>query len=285
MANYNPTKIHQRVNPINDEEIQAAIRNAPYQKFFARDRAFVDKTPLKNIYASWLCNSKHSKIIGLDKFKKIDFTFGVTQSLDDVMLKHNKDRLRVFPYEYHYTRRIFSNVVYIGDAAIEMGDWVIISLPFCFNGAYPISDLTDFLDMCYDKNVPVYIDAAFYTVSFDFILDLSHPAIKEVYFSLSKSHGLGFLRTGLRFSNTEFYGPIAMQNEYNYSNLGAIELGAHIINQFDINYVINKYRASYSIYCKNNGFKESNTLIIATSDKIDDQFLRHNGVTKIGVWW
>lgn len=277
--------IDPKVKAVFDYDVRKYISDAPYKDWYSDNSIFLSKEKYKTQYKAWLLNSKNSKIIGLDKFNNIDFTFGVTQSIDDLLLKHKTNRLRIFEYEYHYSRKLHENYETIVNNDIETGDWVLISLPFCFHGK-SIDNLNELYDICYKKNVPVYIDAAFYALSFDFTLDLSHPAIKEVYFSLSKNLGLGFLRTGIRFSNESYYGPIAMQNQYNYSNLAFIELGSYVIDKFDIDYIVKKYYPHYRKFCQDQGFEETNCIHIALSrTKIGSDFLTLNDKTKVGLWW
>lgn len=272
-----------KVKAIVDDEIRNSIALAPYEKWIISNSIFESKERFKEKYKNWLLQSNYSTIYGLDKFKNIDFTYGVTQSIDDLLLKHKNDRLRVFPYEYHYSMKLHKNFKFIDDSIVK-GDWVLISLPFCFNGKYP-ENLNLILDLCYNNDVPVYIDSAFYMLSYDFVLDLSHPAIKEVYFSLSKSLGLGFLRTGIRFSNENYYSPIKMQNEYNYSNLMFIELGGYIIDKYDINYMLKKYKSSYEDLCQKLKLSPTNCIHIATTDHSIPGYLRFNNITKVGIWW
>lgn len=273
-----------RVKPIFDSEVRSIISNAPFKQWYNSDVIFQNKEDYKDLYKQWLLGSNYSSIIGLDKFKNIDFTFGVTQSLDDLLFKHKTDRLRIYKYEYHYTNKIHGNFKYILDEDIQKGDWILISLPFCFDGSKP-KYLNETLDAAYKVGAPVYIDAAFYALSFDFELDLSHPAIKEVYFSLSKNLGMGFLRTGLRFSNDPIYGPISMQNEYNYSNLASIELGAYVIGKFDINHTLRKYKSAYEKLCIDHNLIQTNCVHIALDTNEYKDFLRMDNLTKVGVWW
>lgn len=275
--------INPKVKAVFDSNIRKYISSAPFNEWILSGSMFENKANYKEKYTNWLLNSTFSTIKGLDKFKNIDFTYGVTQSIDDLLVKHKQDRLRVYEFEYHYSMKIHKNFKYI-DNDIISGDWVLISLPFCFNGAYP-ENLNEILDLCYEKNVPVYIDSAFYGLSFDFTLDLSHPAIKEVYFSLSKSLGLGFLRTGLRYSNDPYYGPIKMQNEYNYSNLAFIELGGYVIDKYNINFILEKYKTKYDRLCRKYNFIPSKCIHIATTNTPLDGYLRLNNITKLGIWW
>jgi hypothetical protein len=276
--------INPRVKAIQDDDVLKYISKSPFEKWLNEKTIFEDKSNLKELYKQWLLGSKYSKIIGLDNFNHIDFTFGVTQSIDDLLVKHSNNRLRVFKFEYHYSYKIHTNFKFIEDEELQVNDWVLISLPFCFNGGFP-DNLENILDLCYEKNIPVYIDAAFYGLSYDFILDLTHPAICEVYFSLSKNLGLGFLRTGLRFSKNPFFGPISMQNMYNYSNLCFIDLGLYTINNFDINYILDKYKCFYQQFCFENELIETNCIHIALTDKKIKGFLHQNNITKLGINW
>ena len=276
-------RLNRIVKAVNDLEVRQYISKAPYHDWYSTKKIFDSTEHLKQKYKDWLTMSSNSRIDGLDLFQHIDFTFGITQSLDDLMWKHKNDRLRIYEREYHYTFRIHGNYEYIEDAMIQPGDWVLISVPFCFDGNVP-EDLEDILDECFENSVPVYIDAAFYALSHGITLNLNHPAIKEVYFSLSKSLGLGFLRTGIRFSKERFYGPVTMQNDYNYSNLGSIILGSYVIDKFEIDHTVNKYVEEYKRICKENNLIETSCIHIALSNEPIGDFLTKDGKTKVGVW-
>ena len=260
------------------------IKNAPYQNFFETGTFVNAKNTYQKKYTDWILSSSYSSIKGLEKFNRFDFTFGVTQSLDDLFIKHSNDRLMVLKGEYHYSFRIHKNYGNLLIDELKENDWVLISLPFCYDGCKP-KDLLKILNECYSKNIPVYIDAAFYFLSFDFELDLTHPAIKEVYFSLSKSLGLGFLRTGIRFSYEGSYTPIVMQNDYNYSNLAYIELGAYLIDLYSADYIVKNYLEQYLNICKNENLIVGNCIHLATTDRKIENHLQKDGVTKVGIWW
>ena len=276
-------RLNRIVKAVNDLEVREHISSAPFYDWYSSKRVFESTSHLKPVYKNWLLNSTNSKIEGLDTFENIDFTFGITQSLDDLLWKHKNQRLRIYEREYHYTFRLHQNYEYLENESIKDNDWVLISVPFCFDGNIP-KNLDFILDECYENNVPVYIDAAFYALSYGITLDLSHPAIKEVYFSLSKSLGMGFLRTGLKFSKQRGYSPVSMQNDYNYSNLASILLGEYVISKFNIDHTVNKYYKEYEKICEENNLIKTSCIHIALSNEKIDNFLTKNNKTKVGIW-
>ena len=76
---------------------------------------------------------------------------------------------------------------------VEENDWVIISYPFCGNGDIP-PHFDQLQDDCLKKNVPLLLDCAWFGTCRDINIDVNHPAITEVCFSLTKGIGLGNIR-------------------------------------------------------------------------------------------
>ena len=68
-------------------------------------------------------------------------------------------------------------------------DAVIISLPFSDRGNKH-RDMEDVLDWCDTLGIPVFIDAAYYSIGRDLEIDLSHPCINTISFTQIPWHGL-----------------------------------------------------------------------------------------------
>ena len=134
-------------------------------------------------------------------------------------------------------------------------------MPFCGNGNQ-VPFLQETLDSCLEKDVPVLIDCAWYGTCYDITIDVNHPAIKEVCFSLSKSLGLGHSRIGIRYSNFTD-GTIAVTNDYNHLTLSMAHIANHQMNNFSCDFIPNKYLNWHKELCKEFKLFETKCMHIA----------------------
>ena len=254
---------------IFDPNFQKSLGELPWKEEFEASGFWECKEEfLKNI-DSWIKSTKLNKIKGLDKFKQKHIIIGTTQALDESYFRYKDRRLRFYRGEYHYHRRIFNEWEFIDteyphddiQEPIQKNDWVIISMPFCGNGNQ-VPFLQETLDSCLEKDVPVLIDCAWYGTCYDITIDVNHPAIKEVCFSLSKSLGLGHSRIGIRYSNFTD-GTIAVTNDYNHLTLSMAHIANHQMNNFSCDFIPNKYLNWHKELCKEFKLYETKCMHVA----------------------
>jgi len=230
----------------------------------------------------------------LENFEHHDLIHGTTQAFDEAYFRYKERRLRVFRGEYAYHRRVFTNHLFINTATdeyvdtIDENDWVIISVPFCGTGGLPPQHYQQVLDDALKVGAPVLIDCAWYGTCYDMHIDLNHPAITEVCFSLTKGLGIGNLRTGIRYSNygTDDQNPIRQQNEYNHLPLGAAQIGIHMMETFNIDRIPDKYKQWQHDLCGVLGLEPANCIHIGMADKhsaLWDKFFIDEMYKKVGL--
>ena len=223
---------------------------------------------------------------------------GTTQSFDESYFRYHNRRLRLFRGEYAYHRRCYKNHLWLdqpktgcfsGEWAepLDSNDWIIVSHPFCGTGdEHP--KLKELLGQCETKHIPVVLDCAWFGTCFNLCFDFDHPAITEISFSLSKGIGLGYMRTGLRFSNYPPLEnmPIAQQNSYKHLALSNCQIGIWQMKQFDPDWQARKYLKWYQQLCRKYNMLETKCLHISRLslyNKYRDDFLIDESYAKVGV--
>ena len=254
---------------IFDPNFQKSLSELPWKEEFEAPGFWECKEKFLENIDAWIRTTKLNKIEGLDRFKQKHIIIGTTQALDESYFRYKDKRLRFYRGEYHYHRRILNEWEFIDteyphddiQEPIQKNDWVIISMPFCGNGNQ-VPFLQETLDSCLEKDVPVLIDCAWYGTCYDITIDVNHPAIKEVCFSLSKSLGLGHSRIGIRYSNF-LDGTIAVTNDYNHLTLSMAHIANHQMNNFSCDFIPNKYLNWHKELCKEFKLFETKCMHIA----------------------
>ena len=264
-----------RHNAVYDFTFKEALRDAPWKEWLSEDTYFECKEEYLEKIDAWLHNTENNTLTGLDNFKTHDLIHGTTQAFDEAYFRHANRRLRIFRGEYAYHRRVFKNHLFLNNAndeyedKLQENDWVIVSVPFCGNGGEPPQHYQQVLDDALYLGIPVLIDCAWYGTCYDMNIDLAHPAIQEVCFSLTKGLGIGNLRTGIRYSNYDSndQNPIRQQNDYNHLPLGAAQIGIHMMETFPIDRIPDKYKQWQHDLCDVMGLKPANCIHIGMADK------------------
>jgi hypothetical protein len=145
------------------------------------------------------------------------------------------------------------------------GDSLVISLPFSDYGAqHP--DWQSIMKRCDQLDIPVCIDLAYWGISRNLYLDLrEHHCIEQVTCSLSKPFWtLENHRVGVRFSRSYNNDGISMINEVNMQNLYSMSLGNHFMQQFDCDWITDKFKASQESICNKLGLLATDTVIFGS---------------------
>jgi len=244
---------------------QESLKSAPWTEWMSQ-------SPYFNIYneyiteiEKWILSTNLNKITGLEKFVYKDVIIGTTQTFDEAYFTHSGKQLRIFKNEYGYHSRNYKNIKFldIDDVytPLEKNDWVIVSLPFSGNG-----NVHQFYDIMIadaeSKQIPVIIDCAWFGTCKNIDINLNHSCIESVSFSLSKGIGMGYMRTGIRYSNL-LTGPIRQQNDYKHLVFSNMQLGLHQIKNFNPDYVQKKYSTSYKTMCDDLDLTETNCIHVA----------------------
>ena len=216
----------------------------------------------------WINTHTRCKFYGLDTFPRRDSILGTTHSLDELHYIYGK-KLVVYKGEYKYHRRLTDHKIRQIDhyRQIGTGDVFVLSYPSCITTG-TIEEYNDMLDWCYGIGVPVHIDGAWFGCCRNFEADVSHPAIKTVSVSLSKSLSLGSQRIGIRYSRKRINGPIAIMNDFRYANVSDMWLGINFMHKFGVDYYWQNYEHLYEKVCKDFDLMPGNAIHVAfDSDK------------------
>lgn len=248
-----------------DYNFQKSLASAPWTEWLSNGPYFeIYDEYLTNI-ESWIHSSKLNMVLGLDNFLKKDVIIGTTQTFDEAYFRYSSKRLRVFSHEYGYHKRNFLNLKELNFdntyVPLEHGDWVIVSLPFSGNGNVS-KFYNTLIEDATNKNIPVVLDCAWFGTCKNIKIDATHTCIESVSFSLSKGMGMGYMRTGIRYSNLTS-GPINQQNNYKHLVFSNMQLALHQMKNFSPDYVQEKYGRVYSKMCNDLGFEETNCIHVA----------------------
>jgi hypothetical protein len=232
-----------------------------------------------NCWRSWLQNSEHKSLSGLDSFVYSDYTQGTSQSFDHFVLRHGRTRQIVnFIGDFQYHSCIsktqdFKSLSTVSD--LKENQSLIISVPFSDLGqTHP--ELESILNKCTDLDIPVCIDLAYWGISKNIHIDLNkYPCVKEITSSLSKPFfTLENHRCGIRFSREYFDDGISMINEVKMQNLHSMGLAIHYMNKYSADWCWKTVGSKYQAICKELELDTTDTIIFATST--DGKYLRFN---------
>lgn len=199
-------------------------------------------------FGSWLLAHSKNTITGLERFQP-DISQGSTQAFDSFYSHYANKRMVFFQgeYFYHVLTAKYLNRQYrcINDHRdLAFGDVLAISMPFCDTGSV-VPDLEEILRHCDHNDIPVLIDASYFSIADDIHLNLDHPSIKTVAFSLSKTFPVAHARIGMRYIPKDWEDGQLLHSRINYNNRLSASLGSHIINRFPSDYITKKYRDFY----------------------------------------
>lgn len=227
-------------------------------------------------YRNWIKSTKLNQVIGLDSFIHAEFTQGTSESFDKFYARYHTSRFRCFRGEYMYHRLCWDNACpgqweYFDetkpDLGLATGDAVVVSFPFADLGdPHPLFN-NEFLDRCYSLNIPVLLDCAFFGITGNLTFDFTHPAIKEICFSLSKTFPVNLHRIGMRLSRTLPNDGITIYNNSQYVNKLSAAIGIEILNTKGPDDAFIKWRSKQIEFCNQFHLTPSNTVIFGIDYK------------------
>ena len=260
-----------KAKPIFDYNIGKYLSNINLYNENADSLIVNNQIEFVELYTNWILSSKIFEIKSLNRFSNRYITNGVTNAFDDFYFIH-KNNITVLKGEYPYHRDIgFTVVTDIKDIPNNSG--LIISYPFSATGNVHES-WEEIIEYCCDNNISIFIDCCLFGVSSVDTLDLSHPCITHVAFSLSKIFGTGGARLGLMFTSHLDYTPISNQNKWFYTNMAGQIIHTSLLKNFSPDYIFNKYRSKQLEICNNLDIVPSNTVLFGLSS--DDKWKEFN---------
>lgn len=245
-----------------------------YNRFEYSDVSLADYT---EIWRDWLTYTDLKTLDGLEHFKYADYTQGTSQTFDNFVLKHGKEKT-IFAmrgdFQYHACISKFSDFDYI-DSDFKTSKFfglglaaVIVSAPFSDYGCmHP--EFEKLMEMCDFYKAPVCLDLAYWGISKNIHIDLNkYPMITEVTCSLSKPfYSLENHRVGVRFTREYTDDGISMINEVNMQNNYSMSLGAYFMKNFSPDWNWDTFGQQYEDVCNDQGLVYTDTVIFGLGDE------------------
>jgi len=237
-------------------------------------------------FLSWIQHSSYNQLHGLDAFANTAYCAGALEGIANFVHRHAvKRRLRFSRAEFVGSKiacnHAQANWLFLEDAKLAKNDAVIISLPFSGNGGHH-NDYDNIIEYCNKNNVPVLLDMAYYGISYNIKVDVDQPCISDIVFSLSKCFSVP-MRLGLRLTRHEHDDLIQVNSNMKLINRWAVNAGIKLLNDFDINWLVDRYRPLQHAICMENNLEITNTLTLALGQPVvHDNFMR-NGYRRVCI--
>jgi hypothetical protein len=205
-------------------------------------------------WRQWITASKDKTLLGLEQFSHADFVNGTSQTFDHFWLRHRHRHPVALKgeFQYHACVNRPHGFRYVDSALdLDAGDCLVISAPFSDYGCqHP--DWTEILNRCDQLAIPVCLDMAYWGISQGVHLDLSDRyCVQQITCSLSKPFWtLENHRIGVRFSRDYNNDGISMINEVQMQNIFSMSLAVHFMQQFDCDWISDKFRSAQIAVCE-----------------------------------
>jgi hypothetical protein len=221
-----------------------------------RDCWIVDK--FQEAFPAWIASGTAYRLHNLDQFKYVGFSQGTQESFLNWYMMHKDKRLRVFRGDYWWHMEIWQkagfNWKYIDDDFdIQPGDACICSLPFALTGQEH-ERFKWLVEQCNRQGVDLLVDFIYLPNSVNVVdIDLSADCIKEITFSLSKTFPVQTAKIAVRMLKQKPSDPMQMSNDENICNRLSAGLALSLIQQFPVDYMVNKYLDQQRHWCERLG--------------------------------
>lgn len=221
------------------------VREIKERWFRQTDSGNVDVATLIGKCRDWFLGSRRNKVVNVDDFAYTDFTYGCTDYIDNFLAKQ-KD-FQILEKEYSYYSLLGIKPTPINELRENIP--VIVSLPNYFYGnSRP--DWSLLLDVCQNKNIDIHIDAAWYTATKDFNLDVSHPSIKTIALSITKT-GFEWNKFGIRLSRKKTIDSITIRNHNkSWINQNTLNCANYILDNIEVDHAWDSHETAYNLVCE-----------------------------------
>jgi hypothetical protein len=250
----------ERPSPLTDNHIESMIQDVlsgKLSKDISNDVYSNFKSEVNNYFKSTQLNT----LTGLDSFNRIDIINGCTQYIDNLYMC---GPVQVLAGDYRYHERLgLCMVSTLGKLAHNTP--LIIAMPFPSTGRVH-NNMTEILEECTEKHIPVHIDGAWLTCCRDIVFDFNHPSIQSVGISLSKGLGLGWNRVGLRYTRQINPDSVTIMNDFNMNLRAPAMIGLHFIRNLPVDYLWNKYSETYHRICRDFNLTPTKSIYLALRD-------------------
>ncbi len=269
---------------IQDKETLSFINNCSISTQTLNDQTINEQFLSK--YVEWILTTTNNKVTGIDQYPFKCFSQGTSEAFEKFYMNYSHRRFRCFKGEYVYHKLAWRddrfNWKYLEDDALDANDVVIISQPFSDTGdQHPL--LNDILDQCDKLNIPVVLDCCYFGICSNINFDFTRPCIKEIIFSLSKTFPVAHIRIGMRLSRIDNDDLLFVYNKSGYTNRLAASIGLNLINHFDSDYIVNKYKNKQIEICKKLNVTPSNTVLFGIGGSEWQEYNRDRATNRLGL--
>ena len=238
-------------NAIKDKDFIQFTKNVPLNKYLL-DPWIVQR--YEEYFPSWFQKCPRYQFNGIDEFKHTTFAQGSQETFINFYLQHRTRRFRVLKGDYFWHMECWKqqrfNWAYIGEDDIRPNDVVIISFPFPTLGdKHPQHD--EVIEQCEKLGVPVMLDFIYLpNITLDRVeIDLTPSCIQSISFSFSKTFPIANARVALRMTRQKISDPMQIANDENVSNRLAAGIGLEVMQNFDVDYMVQKYKHEQQHWC------------------------------------
>lgn len=259
-------------NCIKDKDLIEFTNNVNINKYL-RDPYIVKR--FEEYFPLWLKKCPRFQFKGIDQFGQVCFSQGSQEYFLNFYITHRNKRFRIFKGEYWWHMECWKKLgldwAYIDEADLQQNDVVIISCPFARTGdVHPHQK--ELIDKCEKIGIPVMLDFIYLpNATFDGLqIDLSPSCIKSLSFSMSKTFPIANARVALRMTKEKIYDPMQISNDENVSNRLASGLGLECMQNFNIDYMVQKYQKEQLHWCRSLGLKPTKVVHFAEGKPYTD---------------
>lgn len=253
-------------NAIKDPEVIEFVKTRRLSQYL-QDPWIVNR--FQEQFPDWIKAGTRYKLQNFDQFKYVGFSQGTQESFLNWYMMHKDKRLRVFRGDYWWHMEIWTkanfNWAYIDDdPKIEKTDACICSYPFALSGQEH-ENFKWLVQECNRVGADLLIDFIYLPNSNHVVdLDLSAECIKEITFSLSKTFPVQTAKIAVRMTRQKPSDPMQMSNDENICNRLSGGLALELINQYPIDFMVNKYLLKQDHWCKKLGLQPTGVVHFGT---------------------
>lgn len=271
--------------PIPDPEVFALFNQLSFEK---ASQGMIGNEMIhefKRRFDLWIKSTQMNRVFGLEDFPHRQVTLAVTHSLDSFYLQHRNRRFRLLRGEYPYSFDVFTKCnfewCWIEDDELRSSDVVIMSVPFsAYGDVHPRTE--EILSEADRLGIPVLVDVAFWGTCYDIELNLNHPCIQTVAFSLSKAFSFGGLRIGMEYTRSPSV-PIQVTNQWNYVNKLGLFIGNVILDHFSADHIPQKYKTTQKMVCQKLNLQPTKVVFLAIGKEEYNEFSRFGVVNRVCI--
>tara|TARA_S200002703_G_C3786500_1_gene242519 strand:- start:871 stop:1719 length:849 start_codon:yes stop_codon:yes gene_type:complete len=255
-----------------DKELKALLQTTDFKqikdpelihhadKFRLQDYKDIPDSTIIHAMIEKLKSTKINNLSGYEPFKHQEVVIGVTQHIDNLVMKHGLENLQILEHDYKYHWRLNQHIKYAKLGNLKPNSHMILGMPFPGH-CCKHNDMDQIISECNEKNISLHLDCAWINCAKDIEFNFDQECIKSFAMSFSKAYGLGWNRVGIRWSRQiDPTDSITIFNQHNMFNTSLIKIAYHYAKHFDIDYLWNKYEQAYKKICKDTLTMPTNTV-------------------------